>query len=507
MKKKIIAIIVIILIILAIMFVVKGLENQKYQYEIVEIGAYNYFKYKENGQEGVIDRDGNIVIEAKYKKVVIPNPEKDIFVCYNDDEKNIVLNSSNEELFTQYDNVDVIRLKNIASVLCYEKSALIYEKDGLYGLVDFEGKELTKNIYKSIENLQSTEGKFLVSKDNKYGVINLNGKILVDTEYDQIQTDKYYSDEDNYNKAGFIVSNRTDDGYKYGYIDYKGKKVLDTAYSEIVRITDNEELYLIAAKNGQYGLYRNSKEMIKPEYQSIIYTDNGALIIQKNTNYGIANLDGKILVEPSYSSIEAKGIYLYATSSNGNQVYDINGNKIDINFSKVVYETENENYRVITLVNNNIMYYGIESKDGTELVKTTYRYIEYAYNNYFIAKDDNEKLGVIDSNGNVVVDFKYDMIQRIKGKNMLQTLDTDTYQTEIYSSNLKLVCTMENAIVNDGGNYIEVYNDDENKYFNANGEEINEDSETIKNHAIKSFPDKINNYTKIQESLDEIYYE
>ena len=247
--------------------------------------------------------------------------------------------------------------------------------------------------------------------------------------------------------------------------------------------------------------------MIKPEYQSIIYTDNGALIIQKNTNYGIANLDGKILVEPSYSSIEAKGIYLYATSSNGNQVYDINGNKIDINFSKVVYETENENYRVITLVNNNIMYYGIESKDGTELVKITYRYIEYAYNNYFIAKDDNEKLGVIDSNGNVVVDFKYDMIQRIKGKNMLQTLDTDTYQTEIYSSNLKLVCTMENAIVNDGGNYIEVYNDDENKYFNANGEEINEDSETIKNHAIKSFPDKINNYTKIQESLDEIYYE
>ena len=90
---------------------------------------------------------------------------------------------------------------------------------------------------------------------------------------------------------------------------------------------------------------------------------------------------------------------------------------------------------------------------------------------------------------------------------MLQTLDTDTYQTEIYSSNLEVVCTMENAIVNNEDNYIEIYNDDENKYFNENGEEINEDSEIIKNHTIKSFPDEINNYTKVQESLDEVYYE
>ncbi len=508
MKKKIIFLFIAIIIIIVIVSVVKTLQNKKYEYEIAEIQAYNYLKYKEDGKEGVIDRQGNIIIEAQYDEIIIPNPEVDIFVCYTNEEKNKILNSSGEELYTNYDNVDVIKLKNIISVLSYEKNVLVYEKDGLYGLLDFNGKELTKNIYDSIENLQSTEGKFLVSKNNKYGIINLNGKILVDIEYDQIQTDKYYSEEYNYTKSGFIVSNRTDEGYKYGYIDYKGKIILDVEYSEIVRITDNEEIYLIAAKNGQYGLYKKAKELIKPEYQSIIYTDNGGLIIQKNTNYGIANLEGEILAEPTYSKIESKGIYLYATSSDENTVYDINGNIIDINFNKSVYETEDENYRVVTLVNNNIMYYGIETAEGKELVRTSYKYIEYLYNDYFIAKDENEKFGIIDSTGNTIVEFEYDIIQRIKGKNMVQTLDTEDYITEIYSTNLEIVCTMENATVNNEENYLEIYNTDgERKYFDINGNEIDENSEDVQKGLLTTFPDKINDLVKVQESLTNIYYE
>ena len=59
----------------------------------------------------------------------------------------------------------------------------MYEKDGLYGLITYNGKEITKPIYNSIENLRPTEGKFLVSKDGKYGCIDLNGNTLVKTDY------------------------------------------------------------------------------------------------------------------------------------------------------------------------------------------------------------------------------------------------------------------------------------------------------------------------------------
>ena len=508
MKKKIIIFIIIILIItVGILIGLNKIKEAKISYDIVNIETYNYFKYNENGKYGVIDKDGNIVIEAQYDDIVIPNLEKDIFICYNKEtDKNTVLNSSKEELFTDYQNIEAIKLKNIANVLCYEKSVLKYEKDGLYGLIDFEGKEITKNIYTSIENLQSTEGKFLVSQNEKYGVINLKGTVLVKSEYDEIKTDGYYTEQEGYQKSGFIVSQKTDDGYRYGYISYDGKEILKENYNDIIRITNLEEVYLIASENGQYGLYKEKKEVIKPQYQSITYTENGAVIVQKNKNYGIANLKGEQLVEAKYTSIEEKGIYLYAENSSENQVYDIDGNKISMNYNKEIYKTDNENYRIVTLLNNDITYYGIENAEGVTLVNANYRYLEYLYNDYFIAEDENNKLGVINANEKVLIEFKYDVIQKIKDKNILQTLNTKTNETEIYSSNLELACTMEDATIDNKSDYIIVYNDEERLYFDNNGNKINEDSEIIKNAKTQTLPEKIEGYKKVQYSLDNAYY-
>ena len=173
MKKKIIIFAIIILIIIGIIFGIKKINNSKITYELSKVNSFEFLQYYENNQYGVIDKQGNTIISAKFKKIVIPNPEKDIFVCYDENENTKILNSEGEELYTEYNKVEPIKLKNVASVLCYEKSVLKYEKDGLYGLIDFNGKKVTKNIYNSIENLQSTEGKLLVSKNGKYGIINI----------------------------------------------------------------------------------------------------------------------------------------------------------------------------------------------------------------------------------------------------------------------------------------------------------------------------------------------
>ena len=108
---------------------------------------------------------GKEIIAANYKNIVLPNPEKDLFVCYNENDDAEILNAKGEKIFTEYEEVKPINLKNVASTLSYEKSILSYKKDGLYGIIDFDGKVLTKNLYDSIENLQPTEGKMLVSKD------------------------------------------------------------------------------------------------------------------------------------------------------------------------------------------------------------------------------------------------------------------------------------------------------------------------------------------------------
>ena len=506
MKKKILPIIIIILLLVIAFFVIKAVNDKNINYENVQVQKYNYFRYCENEKYGVIDKEGNIVIKAEYANIRIPNPEIDIFSCFKDN-KNVILNSKNEKLFEKYDNVETIKIKNMISVLSYEKNILKYEKDGKWGLIDFDGKEITKNIYDSIENLQASEGKFLVKKDEKYGVINANGKILVNNKYDSIKSDEYYSEETGYVKAGFITGIKTESGFRYGYISYEGKKILNEEYNDLVRIQEKEKVYLIVSKDGRYGLYENSKKIINTDYQFIKYSDNGVLILRKNKNYGIAKLDGEIIVDIKYSKIEEQGLFLYAENSNEKKVYNSEGKIIDINYDKIVYKTDSEEYNVFTLMNNDIIKYGIENSDRKELVKPIYEYIEYAYNNYFIAKDEKGNAGLINSNGKVLLDFKYDILQKIKNKKMIQAIESNSKKTEIYSFDLKLICSLENASVTNKDGYITIFNDKETIYLDDNGKILKEDSQELKDLKYKSLPDKIGEYKKNQQALDNIYYE
>ena len=238
-------------------------KNAK-KYELEKVNSYNYFVLEKDNLLGVIDRNGNIVIEAKYDNVVIPNPEKNLYICY-EGENTRVFNEKQEEILNNYQNIQPVRLQNITSDLMYEKSILTYEQDGKYGLINFEGKQITKPIYESIEGLPYKEGELLVKKDGKYGVINIKGNQLIDIIYDKISVDGYYTSENTYKYAGYIVSNTTNEGYRYGYINYDGKLLLEPEYNELSRvigILDNENAYILCAKNGQYGIMKNDEELI-----------------------------------------------------------------------------------------------------------------------------------------------------------------------------------------------------------------------------------------------------
>ena len=503
MKKKILLIIPIILIIIAI-FVIKNINSKKYEYGISQVTEYNYYIYQDNDLYGIIDKDGKIIIEAKYKNVVLPNPQKDTFVCYNG-QKAEILNSKNEQKYSEYDNVEPIKLKSAASTLAYEKSTLIYEKDGKYGLINFDGKKITENIYDSIENLSPTEGKFLVSQNEKYGVIDIKGNILVKTEYDKILSDGYYNQKDEYKKSGFIVYVKNDDGFKCGYISYNSKFILDTKYNAIERINkeDDKNVYLIAAENGKNGLYKNSKNIIQNDYQAMTYyDDNDVILLQKNKKYGAAKLDGKIIVDVEQDALEVKGLYLYAKKSSDNKVYDNQGNVVDINYNRTVYKTESNDYQISTILNNNIIYYGIIDKDGNKLVDENYRYIEYLYGNYFIATDDDGNLGVINSNGKNILDMKYNSLQKVKGKNIVQATQKGKTSTEFYSSEMKKFEEIEKPSVLVEDDYIVISGEDEKLYFDNDGNVIKDTSSLKK----ENYPDKIGDYSKEQITVENVYY-
>ena len=475
MKKKNIITIIILIIIIAIIagiFIYKGIMEKEKEYNIAEVNKYNYFSLKENEKFGVIDNQGNIIIEPQYDDVKIPNPEKNVFICY-EGQTTKVMNDKKEQIYTEYNNITPLVLKNVSTDLRYEKSVLKYEEDGKYGLISLEGKKITNPIYEEIDTLQYKEGEFVIKKDNKYGIMNMNGYVIINPEYDNIKADAYYSTDTGYKNDGYIVSNTTDEGYRYGYIDNEGNKILDTNYNDLYRINYEGETYLICAENGKYGLFNKDKNIIPNEYQAITYIEGDNLcLVQKGKKYGIITLEGSMILQVRYNQIDINGDYIYTTDENSEiKVYDKKGNEVEVNQNTTISTIqENPEYKIYIDTSNGTTLYSIYQGEN-KITNGNYNYIGYLSNNNYIASRQNEKLGVIDQNENIKLEMKYDTIRKIDGTNLVEADIQSTNTIELYNSNLEKIAEMNNATLTIEDNYIKLSSTTEIRYFDLEGKE------------------------------------
>lgn len=473
MKK--LFVVVPIVIIVAVLILMGVVADNKIKYEIEEVSEYNYFKLYQNGKYGVIDKSGNIVINPEYEVVYIPNPSKAIFVCYYDynsqegEYKTKIFNEKSEQLFTQYEKVEAFVFKDTTNKIPFEKSVLKYKKDGKYGLINFAGNEITSNIYDSIECLEYKEGCFIVEKENKFGVINLKGIEIVKIQYDKILSDGYYEEETKSYNAGFIVSQKTDEGYRYGYINSKGKKLLDIQYNEINRVTDiidEKNVYLVVVENGKAGLVKNKKNILNNEYEEIEYNKiNQLFSIQKSSKQGVVNIQGKQVIPVEYDSILFSAETINAVKDGQVEIFNKEGKKQENTKYVSRIQTQNENY-IITIDEQGK--YGVINKNDDILIKNNYQYIEYAFSKYFIVTN-NGKVGILNDEGKAEVDFKYDIIQRIENTNTMQAIDSATSTVDIYDENSKVSVSMESASVYTENDYIKILSNTDRKYVNNSG--------------------------------------
>ena len=477
MKQKniiIITILLIIIIVIAGYFVAQKIQEENRKYEIETISEYKYFVVKENDKYGVIDSKGNKIIEAKYENVKIPNPQKNVFICYENDETKVI-NEKGEEIYTEYKNIESLRLKNVFSDLMYEKSTLKYSKDGKYGIIDINGKKLTNAIYDEIDTLQTKEGELLVKKDGKYGVINIKGATLVKPQYDKIEADKFYEEESGYRKAGYIVSKTTEEGYRYGYVNIQGKEIIEVKYNDLYRVAEvnSDDIYIICAENGKYGLLKNDKKIIDNEYQSLVYNEsNNTITALKGKKYGVISTNGKVIVPIEYKQIDITGDYIYAKTNDENvKIFDATGKETNISENTAIINVENTDYKIYIDTMDGKTTYNIY-KNNEKITKNEYTYIQYLYDNYFIACNTNGKLGVIDNQEKAKIEFDYNSIQKIENTKMLQAISNDNKITEIYSEKMKKISELKDAIIENNKEYLKIYNEEETKYISNEGKEV-----------------------------------
>ena len=481
MKKKriiIIGILILIVIAIALSLIIYFSNRAKYVFDVEYVSNIEYNTVEVDNKYGVIDRKGNIVIEPTYNVIQIPNPSKPVFVCmsnYNTETKEYetkVLNDRKEQIITGYSNIQAIPTNSTADGVPFENTVLRYKKDGKYGLITLEGKEITDAIYDEISSVTYKEGMLLVKQDGKYGVININGKVVIKPEYDNITVDNYYDVNTGYQRTGFIVCTIKAEGYRYGYVDYRGKKILDTIYTEIERVTDLEDekdVYIVAYKDGQAGLLKNKKLILDYEYEDIIYyAYNDVFIVQRNGKQGITDRKGNIKIDTKYTNISFGGIYVNAVDENNEtKILDLNGNEVSDGYIAKMPTKDGQHY----IVYDEDGIYKIIDNNGNVVIDNKYTNIEEIADNYYIVAN-NRNNGIIDLTGKSLVDLKYNSIVELDNTELLQANISATSTVSLINKNMQVVVTMDNANIDVEDGYIRLYSETEDKYFDYAGNEL-----------------------------------
>ena len=481
MKKKrliIIGILILVIIAIVVSLIIYFSNRAKYVFDVEYVSNIEYGTVRIDDKYGVIDGNGNIVIEPTYNVIQIPNPSKPVFVCmsnYNTEAKEYetkVLNEKREQIITGYSNIQAIPANSTADGIPFENTVLKYKKDNKYGLMSLEGKEITDAIYDEIASITYKEGMLLVKQDGKYGIININGKIVIKPEYDNITVDNYYDVSTGYQRTGFIVCSIKDEGYRYGYVDYRGKKILDTIYTEIERVTDFEDekdIYIVAYKDGQAGLLKNRKLILDYEYEDIIYyAYNDVFIVQRNGKQGIADRKGNIKIDTKYTNISFGGIYVNAVDESGEtQILDLDGNVVTDGYIAKMPTEDGQHF----IVYNEEGIYKIIDNNGNIVVDRSYTNIEEIANNYYIVAN-NRNNGIIDLTGKSLVELRYNSIVKLDNTELLQANISATSTVSLINKNMQIVVTMDNASIDVEDGYIRLYSETEDKYFDYAGNEL-----------------------------------
>ena len=439
MKKRIIIIVSIVLVLIIGIIVFLIIKHKKDRdYELLKVSEYKYINLSAEGKQGVIRIDGEVILDPKYDEVQIPNPDIPIFITKKDGEIR-VYNSSKEEIFTEFEEVEGITVAKQDGTDEINNTVLKYKESGKYGLVDFDGKKITKAKYDEITSLKDKYGEIRVKKNDKYGVINIKGTTMVKCKYDEVKGDDY-TENGSHKPGGYIVGKKTDDGMRYGYLNKDGKTIVKIDQETLYRVTEikGDEEYLIASQNGRYCIYKGKEKLVDYKYLDILYNkESGTFTGQKNKSYGLLSKNANEIVSPEYDYLLVTGEYVNVTKGDQNYIYDLNGSKVEEPQFVSLYKTKTDKYYIAA---NKEYKYGILDNDKKIVIEPTYDYMEQLENT--------------------------DIIIATKGKNIT-----------LFSANIKEIINSDYIDYDIVNGYIKIMRENDTKYFTMDGVEV--DNRTV----------------------------
>jgi hypothetical protein len=295
----------------------------------------------------------------------------------------------------------------------------ISNKTGKYGYKDKKTGKTLPSIYDEAKSFHNEEA--LVRIDKKYFLINKLGKKVIELPYPGV---KYFKDGQ-YMFQGDTV---------WGIVSSTGSVIARMDFNELHRNGKGEieNLYL-AQKGNKIGIFCLDEGVILPmEYEcdefvkvfckdgDLFFGEKSPLTLKHNGKWGVIEMRGKIILPFDYDYLkpvkgylqEPKG-YLGATKNGKCGLIDYEGKEVvPFEYDSFIGQYNNrqagENDPYVFMKNGKIIFYDLAAKKIIGKVPPGEG--SYSVSDCCIMSKEG-KQGVIDTLGNILIPFDYDLIE------------------------------------------------------------------------------------------------
>lgn len=360
-------------------FSLKQVEfNAKGHFEFIGDSDYGRFRY--NDKYGIIDIDGNVVIEPIYKDMSFPS--ENLVIAEKSDGNFVILDiTSGKEVGSIEGNEnisanEIYEISNPSVLYGDDADKYIGFSDGCFFMrvTSWANGRLEEN-YNSVCIDKTGKEKFAT----KYNITsNYNAGVAIGYYSDNYMQPKTLAGLDKDGKELWTVENVNEyetqsdgviiyqdrDSSLYGAVDLKGNNVLECEYEKLTRAGNG----LIGFK--KYGLWGyldyKGNEVIKPQFSNAQKFSGGIALVEKDSKQYIINTKGETVIDNvgEGASYYGNGLVILNYVS----VYDFEGNPVSLNNQSV-----DSNDRVSNALNYNG---GKILKEGAENNQKFYQVIK-----------------------------------------------------------------------------------------------------------------------------------
>lgn len=266
------------------------------------------------------------------------------------------------------------------------------------GFIDKTGKIVIDPIYDVARDFN--EGLACVKSGKRYGFIDKTGQILIDFQFERGVGDF---------KEGLAwIYN----GENFGFIDRTGQIVIDPIYDDA--FYDFQENLARVKSKGKYGFIdKTGRMIIDSQFDEALDFKEGLALVKTNDNYGFIDKSGNIVIPLTNPDFYIRNV-AYGFSEGLNPIY-----------KRIKYGLKKENGDIITdaiydeleICSNGLVMaktdhgWGIIDKKGKIVLDCIYDEISYSRGKFYVTLDN--KIGVADQNGKLVIKPKYESMEEL----------------------------------------------------------------------------------------------